>query len=200
MPRNRYAPRMPLDIIARRTSSANPSGVQPAFAPLAPPTSRDEATTVGGFPLSVQRFPPDYFPIPGATEIFAYAEHDSVGAEAGTLLNLPAPGSVLQLPPRHVGVIRTVAININDLTAADDLSFSLRINGTPVAGFGNLRVFPRAATSIERAWDTRILIPDGGTVDITFTNGNGGLHLVGATYTGWFWPEEAGRRWIGEDA
>lgn len=173
---------VPIDAAAQ---ALIPSG-RGAPIPGAPPRAPDYFAG-----RALQVFPPDYFPPPGAQEL--YRSVDFASAAAGTLE--PA-GLVTQLPPGSSGVIRVVGYGVFPMTAATDLTWSVVVNGAVVAGWAR-RIFARVLPSVNVSEDAYIRIPDGGQVRIRFLNTDGAAYTVNATYSGWFYSTADALRWTG---
>lgn len=144
--------------------------------------------------ITVLRYPPTIYPIPDARGFALFDQVDTIGVNT---TYTPA-GLSLAMPQGYTGVVRSVTIDVNDLTAATDVRYVIRIGGAAVPGYNDLRQFPRAAASVSRDFEAFIVIPDGQTVDMQFLNITGGANKMGALLTGWSWPSASGRRWIGE--
>lgn len=144
--------------------------------------------------VTVNRYPPELYPIPEARSFALFDTADMTGAGATAT---PA-GLVLQLTDGYSAVIRSITIDLNDITVATNVRYTIRVGGASVPGYDQLRHFPRNASSVSRDFDAFIVVEDGRKIDALFTNVDGGAYKVGLSMTGWIWPTAAGRRWIGE--
>jgi hypothetical protein len=93
------------------------------------------------------------------------------------------------MPPTFVGYLQIFGIYILSPTNAQDVTFSLRINGGPVQGWDNVQFPPGVANFVvQNAGDLQVRVPDGATVDVLVTNGSADAWTVGARISGWFHP------------
>lgn len=142
---------------------------------------------------SLEIYLPDVLPIPEAQLFNVQGNVDSPGAETDVLI----PNVTVQLPAGSIGVIRGLSIYVNDMLQTTDVQFTLRFDGNPVNGFSRLSMFPRLAPSVSNGFDTLIRVPMGVAITVTYTNVDGGVYKVGASFSGWSWPATSGDRWIG---
>lgn len=175
---------------------AAPPGSTFAPSPAAPPGSLADALNQLQAMLeatairSLFLYLPDFYPIPTASEFQVGGQVSTTGAGVVTQI----PNSVLQLPPGYIGVVHTFNISVlSAMTLTTNQTWSIRINQAPaytrfLAG--------RAATNLERQFDTALRIPKGAQIDIINTNIDGAAYTVGADVTGWFMSVADVARWI----
>ncbi len=95
-----------------------------------------------------------------------------------------------QIPQGTVGWLQEVTFYTLTPTALTSVSFAIRINQGPVAGFSDIQNTPGVANfARDDKGDLRIRIPDGAVVDIIITNRNAnGPWTLGGKLAGWFHP------------
>ncbi|MGI8481849.1 MAG: hypothetical protein ACR2MF_07285 [Chthoniobacterales bacterium] len=139
-------------------------------------------------PQEVQRnevhFPDDYSPSPDST---TFTKTDWWDSPAAIGTNFPA-GLLFTLPDDMVGVIRFFAQYVNDMIAGDDIRWTIRINETAYPNWNDVKMFPTIASFRNVGDDPFIHIPEGGKVDVMLNNTTGLAKRIGASYSGWFWP------------
>lgn len=168
----------PADILSER-------GSQPPGAPTGRPTVAPTPT--------LALYLPEIFPIPGATEFNADAFQASPGV--GTII--PA-GLVIQTPASSLGIVRVFGVGLDDMTQATNVIFRLRINEQPVPAWGAFRLFPGVAARVTSSSDVFVRVPPNSKIDVAIQNVDGAAYLVGANYSGWFWPESLDKAWKGQ--
>lgn len=145
---------------------------------------------VGAVP-SVQIHPVWEFPPANAFQFYlnqtssqAPTGPTSLAAVAGTTLVLP--GLIYTPPPNMITVLRLVSIFCDVPTQLTNVSYIVRLNGAPVAGF-TFRFFPRIAAN--ESVDLSVLlrdIPQNTTLDLLIqNNANTGPWTVGGALSGW---------------
>ncbi len=144
------------------------------------------ATTV------LSRYLPEEFPIPGATEF-----------QRDTFLTSPGAGSLtpaaltFQIPSGSYGIVRSFGVGLNLMTAATDVTFSLRVDDRPVPAWGTFRLFPGAASRVTAQVGTWIELAPASIITIVITNTDGAIYVLGANYSGWYWGTAADQAWRG---
>jgi len=138
-----------------------------------------------------QIYLPEVHPIPGATEFNPQVSKATAGVETGIDIGL----SVV-VPESNVGIVRSVTLQITDMLASTVVSWSLMFNGAPVPGWNNLTIFPRVSPYVGNTYDAFIRITKGGTLTFNYTNTDGGVYVLGAALSGWFWPQALGDLWL----
>lgn len=132
-------------------------------------------------------------------EPFPDAQFFNVSANKSTSVGetgISITGSKSQIGQGVIGVLRSFTVNINDMTPATNVVFTLMVNGGPVPGFGQISMFPRNAASVSNSFDCMIILPVSATIEVFYNNADGGSYLVGASYGGWQYPEASARRWM----
>jgi hypothetical protein len=105
-------------------------------------------------------------------------------AVAGATLLLP---ELVYVPPANMfTVLRLASIFIDNPTAAENVTYIIRINQAPVSGF-TFRFFPRIAANESTDFEFVLRdIPQGATVDMLIqNNANTGPWTVGGALSGW---------------
>lgn len=140
----------------------------------------------------IVRFLPDQEPIPTSQQVNTFGQATSTVAETG----IEITGAQLVLPSGIIARIASVSFYVTNLLDTSILSFTVTINNAPVQGFSNVGIFPGVASRVSVGFDCYILTPSGATVEVFYTNGDGGSYIVGAALSGWQWSEADGVRWI----
>lgn len=131
------------------------------------------------------QLPPTFYRPSGATDF--YASTPAAGVSVDTAAS-PAELASFTLPTGQVGALRSVSFSVNNLTTASRIRWSMLFNDTPVAGWADRRVFPRAATSFTdfNGGDlVQILIPEGTTVRFVASVDDVGTYTIGLEFFGW---------------
>lgn len=164
-------------------------------AKFSQPPRRSDAASI---PRNVPVYLPEIFPIPDAVEFNPSGSATSVGAETGTAITmLPTISNALvKLPDQNIGILRGFAVYITNMLTTTNVSWTLMINGSPAGGYGAIKLFPRASAFVGNSFDCFIRIPDGAKVGVEFTNTDGGSYIIGASFSGWYWPIASGKRWL----
>lgn len=142
------------------------------------------------FPPIIQR--------PPAANDFNPSAQVSVGPGPGATAT--PDGLTVEIPSGQVGVIRSFALQVNDLADTSDLTWALLTNGSPVRGWDQLTVFPRVAASVTKVWapeETYIPLPEGATVSVRITVEDGSTYDIGGNYHGWYYPQTMQARYEG---
>ncbi len=130
------------------------------------------------------RFPPQFSPPRGALDFQATGR----GTVAGPNTTTVVPNVSFSIPQNAVGIIRSLEFDINAVTVLTDVTWSLLFNESPVPGWSNISLFPRAASSIAVSYgpeETFIWVPDGQTIQIQVTVVDAASYLIGALFHGW---------------
>lgn len=157
---------------------------------VVPPTqSGSYAPPVAGRSLQIPL--PEVLPIPDAHEF------NPVGSLATAAISGPTdiPGTILAIPQGNIGVIRGVTLYISNMLTTTNVVWSLFVNGLIPAGYSNLSIFPRSAPFVSNGFDSMIRFDAEANIKIVFSNLDGGTYVVGASYSGWFWPKASDDRW-----
>lgn len=111
-----------------------------------------------------------------------------------TAANTPAVivGSQFTTPPDNAGVLRSVVFSVNTLLVTSAITFSITFNGSPVEGWVNVPIFPRAAGSFSEAYgpdETFIFIPEQTGIEVSINVTDAGTYQAGCSYHGWSYPK-----------
>lgn len=141
--------------------------------------------------LTQQIFLPEVFPIPDAKEF------NPLGSQATTVVqfNQTITGTTFTVPSSTFGVIRSVTLYITNMLTTTNVTYSLVINNSPVQGYNQLSIFPRAAPFVSNAFDCMLRFSGPADIKMVFDNRDGGTYVVGGAYSGWFWPQSSDTRW-----
>ena len=134
---------------------------------------------------------PEVFPIPDAKEFNVLGSI----ASAGVQNNIIITGSTFSIPTSNLAIIRNVALYIAPMLTTTNVVWSLTVNGQPVSGYQNLSIFPRPAAQVTNTFDSFIRLRGPVDVAVIFSNLDGAAYQIGASYSGWFWPETSDSRW-----
>jgi hypothetical protein len=83
------------------------------------------------------------------------------------------------------------------MTQATNVTFSLQVNERPVPAWGAFRMFPGVAARVTSSVGTWVLVPPNSQISVAIINTDGAAYVVGAGYSGWYWPESLDRAWRG---
>lgn len=171
---------------------APPWGVGQGNTPvITPPTSLGR----GGVPqhagVALQIPLPDVFPITDAREFNPLGSANTAAVQQ----NIEIADTVLDVPGATYGIIRGVSLYITDMLTTTDVTWSLIIDSGSPQGFQQLTIFPRAAPFVSNGFDAAIRFSGPARIVMTFTNNDGGTYVVGASYSGWYWPTASDARW-----
>lgn len=181
--------RVPEHVLAAREHAPAPVGIE-------------EAIARAGLQRELSIFLPEDYPIPEATEFNPAGSVSTVAVETGTAIPLaPSVGAdagFITLPANCVGRIAGVIFSITNMLTTTNVTFTLTINGGPVAGYNNITITPRITSFVDAEFSApgcRVLVPNGAKIGVKFSNADGGSYVVAAAVSGWFWPKQAGDRW-----
>lgn len=136
-------------------------------------------------PLVRNIFPPWVYKLPMSQDFNVNMFSAALAGAAGATV-IPV---TFTLPPTFIGYVQIFGIYVLNPTAAQDVTYSLRINGGPVQGWDNIQFPPGVANfAVQNFADLQVRIPDGATVDVIITNNNANAWTVGAKIAGWYHP------------
>jgi hypothetical protein len=135
---------------------------------------------------------PQVFPIPDAKEFNVEGHIAGTGATAAPVL---ITNATFQVPDSTYGRISGVTLYVNDMTPTTAISWSLFINQGSPSGFTNMTMFPRTATSVSNSFDAFVLFEGPALITVKYSQTDAGLNLIGAAFSGWFWPKASDARW-----
>jgi hypothetical protein len=134
-------------------------------------------------PLVRNVYPPWVYKLPSSQDFNTEAYDVAIAAVIGATANVLS----FQTPPTFVGYIQIVSIYVLSPTAAQDVTWTLRINGAPVPGYDNLLFPPGVANFGVRDYsDTQVRVPNGARVTMTASNGSANAWTIGGKIAGWF--------------
>lgn len=167
-------------------------------APFKQPPSRGLVQV----PKHVPVYLPELYPIPDAQEFNPSGSASTAAVQTDIEIALTPTifNGTNQIPKGAIGVIRGFSIYITNMLTTTTVSWTLRVNGAPAGGYGALTMFPRAQSFVGNSFDCFIRIPNGAVISVTYSNPDGGTYVVGASISGWYWPEVSGKRWLEEGA
>lgn len=131
-------------------------------------------------------FPPDYFPVEGATDF-------QLNGNAAGLV--PGPETILatfNVPAGDRAVIRSLVVGVNDYTAVGSIRFRILVAGAAVAGWDNIIIPPQAAAFASFSYgpeETRILVAPGKQIRLVVEVLAGGPFGASAVAHGWHWMD-----------
>lgn len=163
-------------------SGGQPPVVPPSFGGPGGPQSVGAALQI---PL------PEVLPIPDAHEFNPLGQIATVGIQS----NIEITGTAFDVPPNTLAVIRGVSLYITNMLTTTNILWSLQIDGSSPQGYNKITIFPRAAPFVSNGFDSMIRFQGPCTVRVVFNNVDGGAYTIGASYSGWFWPENSDTRW-----
>lgn len=174
-------------------NNGRPSGITQAPADI---LARDRSAirrpdALGQLPKVLSIHQPWILPIPDSQDLNVMGTAATIAAEVKTEI----AGCASVLAAGNIGVLRSFTVYITNMLATTNVTFTLAVNGGPVPGFGNIRMFPRVASSLSNAFDCVIHLPVSATLQVFFTNADGGTYAIGASYSGWQHPESSAKRW-----
>ena len=136
----------------------------------------------------------EVFPIPGAQEFNVEGDQASVAVENNTVIATLGP---VTIPQGYRAVIRSVSIYIDNMLATTNVVWSVITNGpgTSPSGYQNLRMFPRVAPFVGNTFDSMIRITGPASLQVIFSNLDGGTYQIGAALSGHLWLISAQDLW-----
>ena len=167
----------------------NVSGIPQNAAPMAPGAGFAAQANQGALQQIMTLFLPEERPIPGATIFNTGNSKGTVAAEANILI----PNAGIVIPQGSIARLDSVNFYVDNLLASSNISFTVLQNGAPIQGLTNVFIFPGVAARVAENFSLFVRITNGATLTVTYTNTDGGSYTVGASLSGWFWPESLGR-------
>lgn len=158
---------------------------------VAPYTPYQDANTGPGIDRALQVYLPEIYPIPGANEFNILAQKATVAVEANTDIGL-----VVDVPKNNIGIIRGLNIFISDMLTTTNVTWTLMVNNGPATGYNNISIFPRTSPFVGNSFDAFVRVPQGASIRVVFSNVDGGSYTVGASVSGWSWPQTLGDLWM----
>lgn len=170
-------------------------GTPGAFLPDVPGSAgakqnADQLRT-SGYNAQNVRLPWWLYPIPGSKffNILGQANTAAPGVVA-----LPA---TLKFPvdATDMCVVNSVQLFCTNVLTSTVITYSLLYNNQALTGFGGIGIFARVASSITDSFDPILVLEGPGELNVTISNGDGGVYAVGMSYGGFTLNKEAARRW-----
>lgn len=132
-------------------------------------------------------------PMPSSQDLVVLG---TASTAAVTPTRVEIAGCAKQLERGVIGVIRSVTFYITDMVTTTDMTFGLFVDGGPAPGFGAVKMFARAASSVSNTFDCLIQLGPGAKIQGFFLNTDGGTYNVGIGYTGWVHTEAQQNNWL----
>lgn len=157
--------------------------------PVGVPSSGEDPIMAG---LNLQIPLPQVFPIPDAKEFNVEGHIAGTGITAAPIA---ITNATFTIPDSTFGRLSGVTLYVNDMTPTTAISWTVFINQGSPSGFTAMTMFPRAATSVSNSFDAFVLFEGPAIVKVVYSQTDAGLNLIGAAFSGWFWPKASDRRW-----
>lgn len=135
---------------------------------------------------------PEDSPIPDAHE---FNPQGQVLASVGNKNNVLVTASDIDVPDNNLGVITGVSLQIANMLSTSLISWSLLINDAAPQGYGNMTIFPRNAPFVSNGFTCKLRFNGSAKIRVVYSVADGGTYDIGASYSGWFWPENSDARW-----
>lgn len=139
----------------------------------------------------VNRAVPEEAPPPGSV-FFAQADTQGI-VGAGTVALFP--NASFKVDPNNFGVLKSLDLEVTDLTKASNVRFALLINGLPARGFDSILITPAVAALKTRGFDLSLPLGAGAQVDVQVTDVDGAAYTVNCSFFGWQWPQAIDARY-----
>lgn len=138
-----------------------------------------------------------FLPLPEDSPIPDAKEFNVLGTIATAIVqaNVAITNATFAVPAATMGRVSYVSLFIMNMLAVTDVTFTVQVDSAVPSGFGGLRIFPRAASSVVSTFDCKIRVQGPCTISVIFSNNDGGAYTVGAAFGGWFWPQSSDERW-----
>lgn len=131
-------------------------------------------------------------PMPGAQQFNQEADVASAIVQTATFAGLD-----INVPQGYRCRISSVSTYIDNMLTTTNVTWSVLVNGAPssVAGFQNLKMFPRAAPFVGNTFDAFLLISGPADITVQFSNNDGGTYIIGTALSGWIWNIALEAQW-----
>lgn len=175
-----------------------PASVRAGYdEPHAPGSKELEA--IAGLPQEVSVWPHELYPIPDAQEFNPSGSVSITGGPTTTAIPIaPQVGpdaNAILLPNGNTGIIRSVLISITNMLTTTVATFTVFVDGAPVAGYSALSMTPRVAPYVSASFDCMIRLPNKAKVTASATVTDGGTYVCGIALGGWYQPQSSIVQW-----
>lgn len=161
---------------------------------ILPENFRDPMGPSSAAPFVRNVWPPWIFKLPMSQDFNQNTFNTALAGVVGTTVTIVT----FTLPATFVGYVQIMGIYILSPTAAQNVTFRLRINGAPIQGWDNIQFPPGVANFVVQNFsELQVPIPDGAQVSITATNNSADAWTVGAKVAGWYHPRSEEQRIYG---
>jgi hypothetical protein len=149
-------------------------------------------------PLQRIVFPPYVYKLPGGRSQ-DFNRNNFAATLAAGVGSVVTPVS-FAMPGTMKGYVQIMGVYVLSPTANTSVTFSLRINGSPVSGWDNIQNPPGVANFfVQNFADLQVEVAPGADISIVATNNNAnGPWTVGAKVAGWYHTEADERYFYGE--
>lgn len=134
---------------------------------------------------------PEQFMIPSGVGFNPEGETATAAVQA----NVVIAGATVTVPANMLGVIASVTLYITNMLTTTNVQYTVLRDNNPIAGYQNLKIFPRVSPFVANTFDIPIRITGPSTITVTFNNNDGGTYVVGAALSGWQWGATADQQW-----
>lgn len=134
---------------------------------------------------------PEVFPIPDATIFNAECQQASNAAGSFVLSFTPD----VTIPASNLAIMTSFTIYVQNMLQTTSITWTLLANGNPVPGYNLLAIFPGTSPRAANTFNAPMRFTGLTQLQVQITNGDGGMYLLGAAISGWFWPLASDRRW-----
>lgn len=157
---------------------------------IVPPSS------VGGPPAPMMGWAlqlplPEVYPLPEATSFNPLGSKATAAIET----NIAIPGASVVIPSGMRAVVVGVSLYISNMLATTNVSFTVLVNGVAASGYAGIGLFPAAQALAQNSFDVPIRVLGPATVQVVYTNTDGGSYTVGASLSGWYWANTSDQRY-----
>lgn len=156
-----------------------------------PPQVSQERAEQGRAARALVLFLPEQYMIPDGR---GFNPQGSI-ATAVVQANIAITNATQAIPDNTLAVVGSVTIQITNMLATTDVTYTVLVNQTPVQGYNGISIFPRVAPFVGNTFDIPIRVRGPATIQVIFSNNDGGAYTVGAALSGWMWPVTSDQRW-----
>ena len=156
-----------------------------------PPHVEAERVEQGRAARALTLFLPEQYMIPDGR---GFNPQGSI-ATAAVQSNINITNATQVIPDNNLAVVSSVTIQITNMVATTNVTWTVLVNGAPVQGYNGISIFPRVAPFVGNTFDIPIRVCGPATIQVIFSNIDGGAYTVGAALSGWMWPVTSDQRW-----